>query len=119
MLIDYVDPIPPVIQFFSNRLDFDVYGNSFGTNPELPALLVRNAGGTDFTRIQLICRAEKDHEAMSSLIHAMNLLERNASDIEGIHVVWCEREANPIPDTNIDSNKPEAWCYMRLEHLEA
>ena len=117
-MIDYKDPIPPILQFFEQRLEVGVHGNTFGSNPFLPALLVRNAGGTSYTRIQLICRAEKDFEAMSGLIQAMNLLERYASHLNGLNVVWCEREANPIPDIDQDTRKPEAWCYMRLEHLE-
>ncbi|MBO0962342.1 hypothetical protein J1P26_21805 [Neobacillus sp. MM2021_6] len=117
-MIDYKDPIPPVINFFSLR-GVNVFGNTFPTNAKLPALLVRNSGGTDYTRIQLIYRADKDYEAMGGLIGAMNLLERYASSIAGLQVVWCEREANPMPDVDQDTQKPEAWCYMRLEHLEA
>jgi hypothetical protein len=118
-MIDYKDPIPPIVQFFAPRLEMNVHGNTFSPSPSLPALLVRNAGGTNYTRIQLICRAEKDFEAMDGLIHAMNLLERNSNQILGLQTVWCSREANPVPDSDQDTQKPEAWCYMRLEHLEA
>jgi hypothetical protein len=118
-MIDYKDPIPPIVQFFSSRLEMGVHGNTFGSSPSLPALTVRNAGGTNYTRVQLTCRAEKDYEAMDGLIRAMNLLERNSSQIRGLQTVWCSREANPVPDVDLDTQKPEAWCYMRLEHLEA
>lgn len=117
-MIDYVDPIPPILRFYSALLDAPVEGNTFSSS-SVPALLVRNAGGNGFTRVQLIYRAEKDYEAMGGLIHAMNLLERNAAIIEGLRVSWCEREANPIPSVDDDTGKPEAWCYMRLEHLES
>ncbi len=118
-MINYKDPIPPILQLFETYLDIGIHGNTFGSSPSLPALLVRNAGGTNYTRVQLIARAEKDFEAMGHLIQAMNLLERHASQISGLNVVWCEREANPIPDIDQDTQKPEAWCYMRLEHIEA
>jgi hypothetical protein len=118
-MIDYVDPIPPVLNLLASISDINVFGNTFSKSPKLPALLVRNAGGTDYTRIQLICRADQDYEAMNGLISAMNMLERYASNLIGLQVVWCERETNPIPDIDQDTKKPEAWCYMRLEHLEA
>jgi hypothetical protein len=118
-MIDYVDPIPHLVDFFSSRIEVNVYGNSFPLNPILPALLVKNAGGNGFTRVQLICRAEVDFEAMNGLIQTMNLLERYASQINSLRVIWCERESNPFPTVDQDTKKPEAWCYMRLEHAEA
>lgn len=118
-MIDYIDPIPPIVGFFISRLDVNVYGNAIPYDAPLPCLLVKNAGGTDYTRVQLLCRAGQDFEATSQLIEAMNLLQRYASTIEGLQVVWCERETAPIPDSDADTGKPEAWCYMRLEHLEA
>jgi hypothetical protein len=117
-MIDYKDPIPPLFQFLDARVDVHVYGNQW-INPTLPALLVKNAGGNGYTRVQLLARSETDYEAMSVLIQAMNLLERYASSISGLQVVWCEKESNPIPSQDVDTGKAEAWCYMRLEHLEA
>ncbi|MED4284338.1 hypothetical protein P4679_20665 [Priestia megaterium] len=56
---------------------------------------------------------------MSKLINCVNLLEAQSASIQGLRVEWCEREGNPIPSRDEDTDKPEAWCYMRLEHLEA
>jgi len=118
-MIDYVDPVPPVVRFLSTYLpDIQIHGNQF-SNPTYPALLVKNTGGIDYTRIQLRCRAQKDYEAMNGLIHAMNTLTRYAANISGLRVMWCGKETNPIPSEDADSNMQEAWCYMRLEHLEA
>lgn len=117
--MDYVDPIPPVINLLKNGLDVRVYGNRFPANAEVPSVLVRTAGGTDYTRLQVIARANSDFEAMDNLIRATNYLSNNAAHIQGIKVFWLERESNPIHDVDEDSGKPEAWGYMRLEHLEA
>lgn len=118
-MIDYVDPIPPVRKLLDDLMDERVYGNTFPTSVSLPAILVRNAGGIDYTRVQLLARANDDIQAMKSLISAMNLLERNASSIINLRGVWVERESNPLPDKDPDTGKPEAWCYMRMDHLEA
>ncbi|MED0739020.1 hypothetical protein [Aneurinibacillus thermoaerophilus] len=56
---------------------------------------------------------------MQGLIQAMNTLTRAAGQIQGLRVQWCEPESNPILTTDTDTGKPEAWCYMRLEHIEA
>lgn len=117
-MIDYVDPIPPVRKFLSNLIPERVYGNTFPSTVALPAVLVRNMGGTDYTRLQLLVRANDDITAMQTLIRAMNSLERYGSQIQGLRVIWIEREAAPISDTDEDTHKPEAWCYMRMEHLE-
>lgn len=119
-MIEYVDPIPSVVRFLTALLpDIKVFGNTFPQSPALPSLLVRNAGGNGYTRLQLICRAEKDYEAMQGLIQAMNTLSRAVSQIQGLRVQWCVPESNPIPTIDTDTRKPEAWCYMRLEHIEA
>lgn len=96
-----------------------VYGNRFPSNAELPALMVRSAGGTDYTRLQLIARSNSDSEAMGIVINALNRLESNAPFLSGIRVIWAERESIPVPDVDEDTGKPEAWGYLRLEHLEA
>lgn len=117
--MEYIDPIPPVLKLLKNALSIRVYGNRFPSNPELPSLIVRVAGGLDYTRLQLIARANVDHEAMKNLIDAMNYIESNAAYITEIRVLWAARETNPIHDVDEDTGKPEAWGYMRLEHLEA
>jgi hypothetical protein len=116
--MEYIDPIPPVMRLLKEYVPFRVYGNRF-SNPELPALLVRSMGGTDYYRIQLVCRSDSDISAMSGLIQAMNTLEREGQYIKGLRVLWVERESNPIHDIDPDTRKPEAWCYMRLEAMES
>lgn len=118
-MIDYIDVIPLLIQFLQERLDIGVYGNAFPVRYSLPAVVIKSAGGTDYTRIQILARAMTDHEAMNILIEVMNRLEREASQVKGIRVIWCVRETNPISSIDPDNNTAQAWCYMRLEHLEA
>lgn len=118
-MIEYKDPVPPVRSLLDALMDERVYGNTFPTSPVLPALLVRNAGGNEYTRIQLLARANDDITAMQVLIRAMNLFEANGQAVQGLRVLWVEKESNPIPDRDDDTGKFEAWCYMRMEHLEA
>lgn len=119
-MIDYLDPVPPIVQFFAARLQgVTVYGNRFPGAVALPALLVRNAGGTDYSRIQLLYRADEDFDAMQGVIDAMNALSAGAAYIGELRAAWIEAETKPIPDTDGDTGKPEAWCYMRVEHFEA
>ncbi|MCU6603766.1 hypothetical protein OCO53_25330 [Peribacillus frigoritolerans] len=117
--MDYIDTIPSVVKLLKTLLGVRVYGNRFPANAELPSLMVRSAGGTDYTRLQLIARANSDSESMGLAINAMNRLENNAAYLSGIRVVWAERESVPVPDYDEDTGKPEAWVYLRLEHLEA
>jgi len=117
-MIKYVDPIPPILRFFKDRTDYHIDANTFQSNIS-EGLLVRSAGGIGFSRIQLIYRASEESEAMNKLINCVNLLEAQAAFIQGLRVEWCEKEGNPIPSRDEDTDKPEAWCYMRLEHLEA
>ena len=117
-MIDYVDPIPPVVKLLSSLFDEKVYGNTMPNNPALPCILVRNMGGTDYTRLQLLVRGRSDIEAMVLCINAMNDLRRFASRIQ-LRGVWIEKETNPISDIDEDTKRPEAWCYLRMEHLES
>lgn len=119
-MIEYVDPIPPVLRMLSPLFKdrARVYGNTFPTSFSLPAILLRNAGGDEYTRLQVLVRGNSDIEVMRLLIDVMNTLERNASSID-LRGVWIEKESNPLPDRDEDTGKPEAWCYMRMEHLEA
>lgn len=119
-MIDYLDPIPPIVQFFADRMpDVNVFGNRFPVSVALPALLVKGAGGTDYSRIQLLYRAGTDFDAMQGVISAMNMLERSAAGIRALRGAWCQPETKPIPDVDGDTGKPEAWTYMRFEHFEA
>jgi len=120
-MIDYVDVIPPVRKLLASLLDVKVYGNTWPTNinTTLPGVLVRTTGGNDYTRIQLVARANDDITAMQNVIKAMNALERYAADIQGLKILWLEREANPVSTPDVDTGKPEAWCFMRMEHMEA
>jgi len=120
-MIDYKDPIPPVIRLLTPAFEgrFSIYGNRFPDHVGSPAVLIRTVGGTDYYRLQLLARAESDITAMETLIDVMNYLERYGNNVDGIQTLWCERESNPIPDTDEDTGKPQAWCYMRLESMEA
>lgn len=119
-MIDYVDPIPPIFRFLRRVINANVYGNTFPQDTaKLPAVLVRNAGGTDYTRIQIIARADIDSEAMKLCINVINTIGKRYPEIEGLRMIWVEPEAKPIPSFDDEANKPEAWCYMRFEHLEA
>jgi hypothetical protein len=82
-------------------------------------MLIKNSGGVDYTRLQLLCRADGASEAMSRLIVSMNILTQYAANIDGLRVQWCEKESAPVPDIDEDTGKPEAWCYMALYHLES
>lgn len=117
-MIDYVDPIPAVVRVLNAVFQERVYGNTFPDSPAMPSILVRSTGGTDYTRLQLLTRGTTDMEAMGLLIRATNELMRNSSNI-GLQGVWIERESNPISAVDEDTGRPEAWCYLRMEHLEA
>lgn len=118
-MIDYKDPIAPIIRLLKPLLDpIRVYGNTFPSNPVLPAVLVRSAGGSGYTRIQIIARDNSDIQAMWNCIEASNALVRSAAHIQGLRSVWAERETNPIAAVDDDTGKQEAWCYIRFEHLE-
>lgn len=119
-MIDYMDPVPPVLRFFKLYVpDILAYGISIPATAALPCLLVKNTGGVGYTRFELLCRANADSQAMSGLIRCMNALERYAANLDTLSVEWCERDGGPYPDMDEDTSKPEAWCYMKLKHLEA
>lgn len=117
-MIEYIDPIPPIRKMLVPMMAEKVYGNTFPTNVALPAVLIRAVGGTDYTRLQLLVRANDDITAMQTLIKAMNLVIQNAA-FTSLRSAWAEKETNPISATDEDTGKPEAWCYIRFEHLEA
>lgn len=120
-MIKYVDPIPAAIRLVSPAFKgrFTIYGNTFPATVKLPALLIRTAGGSNVYRLQLLSRANDDITAMQNLIDAMNYLEQYGQHMTGIRVQWVSRESNPIPSVDTDSGKPEAWCYMSVEAIEA
>jgi hypothetical protein len=120
-MIDYQDPIPPVLQLLNAGFkgQFNIYGNSFPGRVMLPAVLVRQTGGLGYYRLQILARANSDIVAMAALIDVMNFLERFAANIQGLRVLGCEKETNPISSTDTDSGIPEAWAYMRLEAAES
>ena len=117
-MIDYVDPIPPVIQMLKPFFSARIYGNFFPDNPPVPAVLIKNAGGFGYTRLQILVRDDSDINAMNLLIDVINTLERNASFIK-LRGTWIQKESNPISGYDKDAMKYEAWCYMSMEHLEA
>lgn len=116
-MIEYVDPIPPVVRLLNNLIDESVYGNTMPDNPRLPCILIRNAGGSDYTRLQMLTRGKSDIEAMNLLIRGINELIRNASFV-GLRGVWIDMETNPISAVDEDTGRPEAWAYLRMDHIE-
>ncbi|MGM9926033.1 MAG: hypothetical protein ACI35R_17445 [Bacillus sp. (in: firmicutes)] len=118
-MIDYVDPIPPVVQMMNRFAPAPVYGNSIPAKAKLPCIAVRAAGGNDGTRLQIIVRAKTDYEAMSLFVTTINILQRNTGAIKGLRVLWIEKESMPIHSVDQDTGSPEAWGYIRMEHLEA
>ncbi|ANT40024.1 hypothetical protein AWW71_04860 [Bacillus cereus] len=113
----YVNPVPHVRRLLEQH-GMKCYGNKFPDDAEYPCVCIRLAGGNGYTRLQLIARSENDDiEAMNLAIQAMNTMERFISDVRGLQGVWCERTSNPVPFTDKEANKEEAWCYMNLEHL--
>lgn len=120
-MVNYVDPIPPIISLLNVRYKnkLTIYGNTFPSTARLPALLVRTAGGNGSYRIQFLSRANDDITAMKNLIEVTNYFESYGQYTAGIRVTWVARESNPIPSVDTDSGKPEAWCYMLVEAVEA
>ncbi|MGE7191761.1 hypothetical protein [Lysinibacillus fusiformis] len=120
-MVPYVDPIPSVIRFLTVPFaeELHIYGNMFPNTVQLPALLIRQAGGNNSFRLQFISRANDDITAMSNLIMAMNYFEQYGYQMQGIRAEWISRESNPIPSVDTDSGKPEAWCYINVEAMEA
>lgn len=118
-MIYYVDPVPPLINLLKPSIQARVYGNTIPASAPLPCVLIKNAGGSDYTRIQLLARAATDIEAMKFLILSMNILIQNAAYIRGLRVFDIQKEINPINSIDEDTGKPEAWCYLRMEHLES
>ncbi|SEA53887.1 hypothetical protein SAMN05421743_105219 [Thalassobacillus cyri] len=118
-MIEYVSPIPAAVQLLERRMEAPVIGNRFPAGQIYPALLIRAAGGTDYSRLQILSRAGDDITAELNIVKAINMLERYAYQLDPIRVESCIRESNPIPTIDEDTGKPEFWCYMRLNHLEA
>lgn len=119
-MINYMDPIPPLIQALKPFVEpARVYGNTIPASATLPCVLIKNAGGTDYTRLMLLARANSDIEAMRLCIKGMNTLVRNAAYIRTLRVLDISKEVNPISSVDADTGKPEAWCYLRMEHLES
>ncbi|MGG1571597.1 hypothetical protein [Fictibacillus sp. NRS-1165] len=118
-MIGYKDPIPPVRKLLDDYMEPRIYGNTFPTTTTLPAVLVKSAGGVNFSRIQLVARATNDLDAMQLCIQCMNLLLQRFDEIRGLRVIWMEAESNPIPSFDDDTGRPEAWCYLRMENIEA
>ena len=117
-MIDYVDPVVPVIQFLTPLYSERVYGNTIPSNAELPAILIRNAGGSDYTRLQVLVRGRSDIESMYLCIDVMNTLIRNGRSIN-LRGAWIEKETSPISSVDQDTNRPESWGYLRIDHIEA
>ncbi|HDR7595235.1 TPA: hypothetical protein QCX59_004448 [Bacillus mycoides] len=118
-MIAYKNPIPATLQLLS-RYGVPCYGNKFPIDAEYPSVVIRTAGGNGYSRLQVISRSENsDIEAMDIITKTINILEMKTAQIEGLQVLWCEKNSNPVAYFDSEAGKEESWCYMTLEHLEA
>lgn len=117
-MIDYVDPIVPLVKFLTPMYTERIYGNTIPSNAELPVILLRNAGGSDYTRLQVLVRGRSDIEAMHLCIDVMNTLIRHGQSID-LRGAWIQKEVSPISSVDQDTNRPESWGYLRIDHIEA
>ncbi len=129
-MYDYIDPVPPLIKFLRSQLAQDVasgvriVGGMFGTDERGTALSIKLAGGaTDvpnpYSRIQLLARSEQDYKTTDLVIKACNALARNFDLIQGLRVKTVRIETRPIDTRDGDTNLPESWVYVLIEHMEA
>ncbi len=129
-MIDYVDPVPPIMKLLRNQMAADVasgvkiVGGMFGGDEKGPALSIKPAGGASsvpepYSRIQLLARSDSDSKSLALVIKACNALERYYDLIEGLRVKTIRVETRPIDTRDGDTNLPESWCYVIVEHMEA
>lgn len=129
-MFDYVNPVLPIVKFLRQQLAAEVSGGArivggmFSGDERGPALSVKLAGGaTDvpnpYSRIQLLARASVDYEAMALVIKASNALVRDFEKIQDLRVITVRIETRPIDTRDGDTQLPESWCYIIIEHLEA
>lgn len=118
--ISYVDVVPSLLGVLERSLlPYDRRGYSFDQSITYPCVMVRTVGGTDNTRIQLIVRANSEGEAMEACINSANTLEQDAQYMDGVVSFGITMDSKPIITYSSDDNKPEAWCYLTLDHLES
>jgi hypothetical protein len=118
--IDYVDVIPGLLGVIERaRLGYDYRGYRFDQYVQYPCVMVRPVGGTDSTRIQLIARADNPNEAMKACIDASNALTQDSQYINEFVPFGITMDSNPMLTYTTEAEKPEAWCYLTLDHLES
>lgn len=126
-MIDYIDPVPHIMRFLRAELgtqDFRIVGGMFAKGEEGPAISIKLAGGAPnaiepYSRIQLLARADSDSTATAMVIKASNAIERNYHLIQKLRVKSAYTETRPIDTRDADSDKPESWIYVIIEHMEA
>lgn len=126
-MIDYIDPVPHIMRFLRAELaseGFRIVGGMFSPDEEGDALSIKLAGGAPdalepYSRIQLMARSKSDSVANSIVIKACNALARNYHLIQTLRVKSVRMETRPIDSRDADSNRPESWVYVIVEHMEA
>lgn len=126
-MIDYKDPVEPLVNYlvkFFEESEVYVVGGDIPAELEGTILGVRHAGGSPYavrpyTRVRLLARADVDYDALDTLTAAVNELERYGTQIRGVKVFKIAADGRPVPDTDADTEKPEAWIYILIYHLEA
>lgn len=126
-MIDYIDPVPHIMRFLRAELGsqgFRIVGGMFAPGEEGDALSIKLAGGAPdalepYSRLQLMARASVDSVATSIVIKACNALERNYHLIQTLRVKSVRIETRPIDTRDADTNRPESWVYVIIEHMEA
>lgn len=116
--MDYVDCTVPVMRmlqaaFKGEIKSFRAYKRESGA--ALPCLIVRQVSSNT---LQLSMIAEDDIQAIELLIDIGNFLKMNQEAIEGVTMKSIAFQTTPIPDYDEDTEKPGAWCYMRIDYLE-
>ncbi|WP_248499324.1 hypothetical protein [Staphylococcus aureus] len=129
-MIDYIDPVPPVLKFLKLYMAAEVaggvtiVGGMFEADERGPALSVKLAGGAPdigepYSRIQFLARSDSDVQSLNLVIKACNTIARYFDHIQGLRVKSVRIETRPIDTRDADTNLPESWCYVVIEHMEA
>lgn len=136
--MDYVDCTSPVMRMlqaaFSDEIkSFRAYKCESGA--ALPCLIVRQVSSNTL-QLSMIAEGDAkgdvkgdakgdvkgdiqgDIQAIELLINVGNFLKMNQEAIEGVTMKSIAFQTTPIPDYDEDTEKPGAWCYMRIDYLE-
>lgn len=129
-MIDYVNPVKPIMDFLRAQMasdianGVDIVGGMFSGDERGPALSIKLAGGAPeasepYSRIQLLARCAVDYEATALVVKASNVLARSYDLIQDLRVKSVRIETRPIDTRDSDTQLPESWVYVIVEHMEA